>query len=239
MLAHIETVKRPGALDLGITECLLITDSDGRRYGPIIQFLRIKADFQVGQHVGRRMPDAIDAQGEFTAAFVKAAEGYLGNANPHLRRDGKWSPANNIANITPAAVNGAFGVALCGPQASTQGALALVVDPTDIRTRRHVRTGFKSRKTVTSANRGQSSVDIRTGAGAPHRTQNIADAQIGAGPVAEAVSASHDRAGAPLRAAGDASKTIGPKITPKAGQPCLLYTSPSPRDGLLSRMPSS
>ena len=23
------------------------------------------------------------------------------------------------------------------------------------------------------------------------------------------------------------------------GQPCLLYTSPSPRDGLLSRMPSS
>ena len=25
----------------------------------------------------------------------------------------------------------------------------------------------------------------------------------------------------------------------KAGLPCLLYTSPSPRDGLLSRMPSS
>ena len=25
----------------------------------------------------------------------------------------------------------------------------------------------------------------------------------------------------------------------EAGKPCLLYTSPSPRDGLLSRMPSS
>ena len=25
----------------------------------------------------------------------------------------------------------------------------------------------------------------------------------------------------------------------KGGDPCLLYTSPSPRDGLLSRMPSS
>ena len=25
----------------------------------------------------------------------------------------------------------------------------------------------------------------------------------------------------------------------KAGDTCLLYTSPSPRDGLLSRMPSS
>ena len=25
----------------------------------------------------------------------------------------------------------------------------------------------------------------------------------------------------------------------KLGKPCLLYTSPSPRDGLLSRMPSS
>src|SRR5450759_175373 len=170
------------------------------------------------------MPDAIDAQGEFTAAFVEAAEGYLGNANPHLRRDGKWSQANNIANISPAAVNGAFGVAFCGPQASTQGALALVVDPTDIRARRHIRTGFKSRKTVTPADRGQSGVEIGTGAGASHRTQNIADAQIGAGPVANAVSASHDRAGAPLRAAGDAGKTIGPKITPEAGQPDTSLT---------------
>src|SRR5665647_2836356 len=176
ILAHGKTVKRPDALDLGTAECPLITDDDGRRYGPIIQFLRIKADIQVGQHVGRRMPDAIDAQGEFTAAFVEAAEGYLGNANPQLRSDGKWSQANNIANISPAAVNGAFGVALCGSQASTQGAPALVVDPTDIRARRHVRTGFKSRKTVTSADRGQSSVDIGSGAGASHRTQNIADA---------------------------------------------------------------
>ena len=29
----------------------------------------------------------------------------------------------------------------------------------------------------------------------------------------------------------------GPALVP--GKPCLLYTSPSPRDGLLSRMPSS
>ena len=28
-------------------------------------------------------------------------------------------------------------------------------------------------------------------------------------------------------------------ITPDEGRVCLLYTSPSPRDGLLSRMPSS
>ena len=28
-------------------------------------------------------------------------------------------------------------------------------------------------------------------------------------------------------------------IDTKTGAPCLLYTSPSPRDGLLSRMPSS
>ena len=33
---------------------------------------------------------------------------------------------------------------------------------------------------------------------------------------------------------------IGPKAAVTAPQePCLLYTSPSPRDGLLSRMPSS
>ena len=29
------------------------------------------------------------------------------------------------------------------------------------------------------------------------------------------------------------------KAAPKEPKPCLLYTSPSPRDGLLSRMPSS
>ena len=138
-MAHGKTVKRPDALDLGTSKCPLITDDDGRRYGPIIQFLRIKADIQIGQHVGRRMFDAIDAQGEFTAAFVEAAEGYLGNANPQLRRDGKWSQANDITNISPATVNGAFGVALCGPQALIQGALALVVDPTNIRTRRNMR----------------------------------------------------------------------------------------------------
>ena len=43
-----------------------------------------------------------------------------------------------------------------------------------------------------------------------------------------------------------ASEQAAGKIIPlsyarvrKAYQPCLLYTSPSPRDGLLSRMPSS
>ena len=34
------------------------------------------------------------------------------------------------------------------------------------------------------------------------------------------------------------AKNCGRKFTPPA-QTCLLYTSPSPRDGLLSRMPSS
>ena len=32
------------------------------------------------------------------------------------------------------------------------------------------------------------------------------------------------------------SKTLAKLVE---GSPCLLYTSPSPRDGLLSRMPSS
>mgnify|MGYP003376110065 CR=1 FL=1 len=34
-------------------------------------------------------------------------------------------------------------------------------------------------------------------------------------------------------------KLIAGIITPTQGEICLLYTSPSPRDGLLSRMPSS
>ena len=34
------------------------------------------------------------------------------------------------------------------------------------------------------------------------------------------------------------NKDLGPKIR-SLFIPCLLYTSPSPRDGLLSRMPSS
>ena len=32
---------------------------------------------------------------------------------------------------------------------------------------------------------------------------------------------------------------LSPKLNSKLDYPCLLYTSPSPRDGLLSRMPSS
>ena len=67
-------------------------------------------------------------------------------------------------------------------------------------------------------------------------------------------SAADDERRAPQPADGDA---IGTKPEPDAGKPhqlltthsnsrqhrrdldCLLYTSPSPRDGLLSRMPSS
>ena len=35
------------------------------------------------------------------------------------------------------------------------------------------------------------------------------------------------------------SGTLGADLIPDADDTCLLYTSPSPRDGLLSRMPSS
>ena len=48
--------------------------------------------------------------------------------------------------------------------------------------------------------------------------------------------------GAPRRACVTPVETVvGKKITTIEGlsQDCLLYTSPSPRDGLLSRMPSS
>ena len=39
---------------------------------------------------------------------------------------------------------------------------------------------------------------------------------------------------------GNLRKVDNPKLKKhKHIQPCLLYTSPSPRDGLLSRMPSS
>ena len=37
----------------------------------------------------------------------------------------------------------------------------------------------------------------------------------------------------------DGLVTLGLVATDDEGQVCLLYTSPSPRDGLLSRMPSS
>ena len=36
-----------------------------------------------------------------------------------------------------------------------------------------------------------------------------------------------------------ASEIVSVKIDPVLAENCLLYTSPSPRDGLLSRMPSS
>ena len=36
-----------------------------------------------------------------------------------------------------------------------------------------------------------------------------------------------------------ARQGLNPKTGEKIAIPCLLYTSPSPRDGLLSRMPSS
>ena len=35
------------------------------------------------------------------------------------------------------------------------------------------------------------------------------------------------------------TRTLGPLLSQGVSGPCLLYTSPSPRDGLLSRMPSS
>ena len=40
-------------------------------------------------------------------------------------------------------------------------------------------------------------------------------------------------------ARADTSFSAGEDHGPLQGIPCLLYTSPSPRDGLLSRMPSS
>ena len=43
----------------------------------------------------------------------------------------------------------------------------------------------------------------------------------------------------PSRANIDPSKLDGTVIGCNACYSCLLYTSPSPRDGLLSRMPSS
>ena len=46
--------------------------------------------------------------------------------------------------------------------------------------------------------------------------------------------------GALLRSPGAASSTVAQNATSyEANKACLLYTSPSPRDGLLSRMPSS
>ena len=37
----------------------------------------------------------------------------------------------------------------------------------------------------------------------------------------------------------DTSKDVQPEVQSSSATGCLLYTSPSPRDGLLSRMPSS
>ena len=44
----------------------------------------------------------------------------------------------------------------------------------------------------------------------------------------------------PAKANPDGTTPAAPVVVPKTVVvPCLLYTSPSPRDGLLSRMPSS
>ena len=43
----------------------------------------------------------------------------------------------------------------------------------------------------------------------------------------------------PAGGATAAEATQGSGVVTVAGESCLLYTSPSPRDGLLSRMPSS
>ena len=42
-----------------------------------------------------------------------------------------------------------------------------------------------------------------------------------------------------IRGRGDAMEGETVETEAESGKPCLLYTSPSPRDGLLSRMPSS
>ena len=44
---------------------------------------------------------------------------------------------------------------------------------------------------------------------------------------------------AELDAAKDFQKDVGKNITPELKNTCLLYTSPSPRDTMSSRMPSS
>ena len=56
-------------------------------------------------------------------------------------------------------------------------------------------------------------------------------------PYPEAVSFMEARAAA--IAAGEASERVWLLEHPPLYTACLLYTSPSPRDGLLSRMPSS
>ena len=42
-----------------------------------------------------------------------------------------------------------------------------------------------------------------------------------------------------VNAADNRMVNLFPEAIPNEGKDCLLYTSPSPRDGLLSRMPSS
>ena len=41
------------------------------------------------------------------------------------------------------------------------------------------------------------------------------------------------------RSRGGITRLVSPGDVGQLIKPCLLYTSPSPRDGLLSRMPSS
>src|SRR5664279_1822726 len=50
--------------------------------------------------------------------------------------------------------------------------------------------------------------------------------------------AEHDRTTQHVRAM-EARQRVEGAAERRVGNPCLLYTSPSPRDGLLSRMPSS
>src|SRR5579872_4131136 len=106
------------------------------------------------------MVQAMDVQGEFTAGLVEAVEGYLSDANCSLRRDGDGSQANDVANIGLATVNGSRCIASCRPEAAAEGASVLVVDPANIRMRRHVGAGLEGRKTVASADRGKQSVGV-------------------------------------------------------------------------------
>ena len=73
---------------------------------------------------------------------------------------------------------------------------------------------------------------------APQRDYGVTDAdETGLSFIENAlIKARHASEATGLPAIADDSGLVVPAL---GGAPCLLYTSPSPRDGLLSRMPSS
>ena len=64
---------------------------------------------------------------------------------------------------------------------------------------------------------------------------------VGGGYVTVMVRGETGAVNAAVRAGADACERVGDGLVAAhiIARPCLLYTSPSPRDGLLSRMPSS